>query len=239
MASRYRLDRLDVHVWLLNLDLPPGALREAGMLLAPDEQTRAGRFVLPEGVRRYTAARGQLRQILGAYLDATPTTIRLGYTQQGKPFLAEPRQALCFNLAHSHELGVVALAQRAAVGIDVEFATRRVDMQAIAGRYFALGEVLQLNSLASADRPAAFLRCWTRKEAILKARGDGLMLPLDSYEVSLLPGEPPRIVRVSPEIKPGDWSLFDVDVPDGYTAALAVEGLGWRLVQPGVWAAAA
>jgi 4'-phosphopantetheinyl transferase len=112
-------------------------------------------------------------------------------------------------------------------------------MQAIAGRYFALGEVLQLNSLASADRPAAFLRCWTRKEAILKARGDGLMLPLDSYEVSLLPGEPPRIVRVSPEIKPGDWSLFDVDVPDGYTAALAVEGLGWRLVQPGVWAAAA
>ncbi|MCC6191126.1 MAG: 4'-phosphopantetheinyl transferase superfamily protein [Anaerolineales bacterium] len=232
-----RLAARQVDVWLVDLSLGRAALAAAEAALTADENERARKFVFAEGARRYRAGRGQLRQILAAYLRTAPAALRFSYSAQGKPFLAEPSAALQFNITHSHEIAVVAVAEAAAVGTDVEHDARRIDVDEIAGRFFAQGEAAELNSLPAAERPRAFLRCWTRKEAILKAHGGGLGVPLDSFDVSLLPGEPPRLIRAGRELGATGWDLFDVSVPAGYVAALAVEGGGSRPCERGHWPA--
>jgi 4'-phosphopantetheinyl transferase len=226
-------DPREVRVWLLDLDLSPERARAAAALLSADERERADRFRFAEGKRRYTAARGQLRQILGACAGTDPARLVFAYAAHGKPRLAEP--GLEFNLAHSHALGVVAVTEQTPVGIDVEYVPRRVDLRTIAERFFAPAEAAQLLSLPDAEQLAAFQRCWTRKEAVLKALGDGLSLPLDRFEVSLRPGEPPRVVKVAPDLKPADWALFDVAAPSGYVAAGALASALPRLVECGFW----
>jgi 4'-phosphopantetheinyl transferase len=229
----------EAQVWLLDLDLPPERAAAAAALLSADEQERAGHFLVPEPKRRYIAARGQLRQVLGACTGASPAALVFSYAAHGKPRLAEPSQGVEFNLAHSHELGVLAVTRQAPIGVDVEFASRRVDLRTIAERFFAPAEAAQLASLPEAEQLAAFLRCWTRKEAVLKARGDGLSLPLDRFVVSLLPGEPPRVVWLAPELRPAEWTLFNVAAPPGYVAAGAITGALPQLVECGFWPASA
>jgi 4'-phosphopantetheinyl transferase len=224
-----------VQVWLLDLDLPPERAAAAAALLSTDEQQRADRFRFPEGKRRYMAARGQLRQILGATAGADPAQLVFAYAAHGKPRLADPDLGMEFNLAHSHELGVLAVTWRTAIGVDVEYEPRRVDLRTIAERFFAPAEAAQLAGLPEAQQLAAFQRCWTRKEAVLKAHGDGLALPLDWFEVTLLAGEPPRVARIAPELGPIALALFDVTAPPGYVAAGAIMGDLPRLVERGFW----
>jgi 4'-phosphopantetheinyl transferase len=225
----------EVEVWLLHLDLPPEQAAANAALLSPDERARADRFAFAEGRRRYIAARGQLRQILGACASADPAALVFAYAARGKPRLAEPLTDLEFNLAHSHQLGVVAVTRQSPVGIDVEYVPRRVDLRTIAERFFAPAEAAQLASLPDHEQLAAFQRCWTRKEAVLKTRGEGLSLPLDRFEVSLLPGEPARVVRMAPDLGPVDWTLFDVSAPVGYVAAGAMVGGAGRIIERGFW----
>ena len=174
-----------------NLNLPNSTLAELARSLNADEQARAARFIRESDRRHFIAARGQLRAILALYTAQAAVSIRFSYNPQGKPALAmgEPR----FNLSHSAGLGLLAVAAGQEVGVDVEEIARQVDYTNISKRYFASGEAAALLALPAADQRQAFFNCWTRKEAYIKARGLGMAIPLDSFEVSLAPGDPPRL----------------------------------------------
>ncbi len=220
------------YVWRVDLDVSGALGTRLETTLSGDERERAARLRSPTDRARFIAARGALRAILARYLKATPAALRFTYGSHGKPALdaAFGDTDLCFNLAHSGPLALLAVARECAVGIDLERARPDRDDMAIADRFFAAGEAAKLRTLSEDERPAAFLRCWTRKEAYIKARGDGFALPLDSFEVTLAPGDGPALLRA--RHGPDDaarWSLYDLPVTPGYTAALAVEGASARL----------
>jgi len=214
----------DVHVWRAGLDVTPERARALGATLSPDERARADRFRFEWDRGRSIAARGALRAILARYLDADPRALIFQYNPHGKPALAGVYgDALRFNLSHAGGLALYAVARGREVGIDVERIADDVEIDALAARFFAPEETRGLAALPPEARRGAFFRCWTRKEAYVKARGLGLALPLDLFAVSVAPGEPARL-SWAPEGDPARWSLRDLDPDPGYAAALAVEG---------------
>jgi 4'-phosphopantetheinyl transferase len=221
-----------IHVWRAVLDQPPSRALSLLETLAPDERARAGRLHFARDRDRFVVGRGVLRAILGRYLAMDPGSVRLSYGAHGKPALAPEtdQTTLCFNVSHSDGLALYALAHGRGIGVDLERIRPDVDIERIAQRFFSLAELARLCSLPAVSRTDAFYACWTRKEAYLKARGDGLSLPLDRLEVSLHPEEP--AVLLSAPGDPGEasrWSLLDLAPAPGYAAALAVEGRGWRV----------
>lgn len=225
-----------VHVFCFRLELSGERQEALRALLSPDEQARAARYCREADRCHFIAARGQLREILSAYTGTPAAGLRFAYSPQGKPALAEDPFSLVgglrFNLSHSAGLGLLAVAAGCAVGVDLEWSGRTVDTAAIAARFFAPGEIAALNHLPEAERRQGFFNGWTRKEAYLKATGLGLALPLDSFSVSLAPGDPPRLDTP----RQGDWSLYALDPAPGYTAALVVAGRAaglrcWRWVR--------
>jgi 4'-phosphopantetheinyl transferase len=205
------------HVFRLTLDLPAQRMQALHGLLSADEQERAARYHFDIDRRRFTAARGQIREILAAYLSMPAQDLAFFYNPQGKPSL--PGGRLCFNLSHTLGIGLLAVTQAQETGIDVEGVNRKVDSPGIASRFFAPAETNALFALPEADRARAFFDCWTRKEAYIKARGLGLSIPLDSFEVGLEPGKPPTL-RAPDE----GWSIYALDPGSGFTAALVVQG---------------
>jgi 4'-phosphopantetheinyl transferase len=190
------------------------------------------RFRFEQDRRRYLIGRGLLRTLLGRYLDIAPDQPRFDYTPSGKPYLAPglARQPLEFNISHSGELVLIAVAAGRALGIDVEEIRGDIEVAAIATHFFSPNEQHALATLSGAARVDAFFDCWTRKEAYIKAKGDGLSLPLDQFDVSLMPGEGARLVETRPDpLEARRWCLAELDVGDGYKAALAAEGSGWML----------
>jgi len=173
-----------------------------------------------------------LRQILGRYLGLAAQEITFSYGAKGKPKLSGKLQksGLKFNLSHSHELALLAVTRDLAVGIDVELVDHEFATEEIAQHFFALGEVKRLSSIPVNGRADAFFACWTRKEAYIKALGDGLSLALDSFEVAFGPGVPAALMRAQP--RPGEpacWSIYDIEVPSQYKAAVAVGAKGHTL----------
>jgi 4'-phosphopantetheinyl transferase len=228
------LARGEVHVWRAWLDLAPGEVASLSTSLAEDERERAARFRLEGHRQRFVAAHGALRSILALYLGCPATTLRFGRASRGKPLLVHPVSALDlrFNLAHSGALAVCVLAQGTEVGADVEAIRSLPDAHRMAARFFSAREQAALQELPPGERDQAFFLAWTRKEAYLKALGDGLARPLSSFSVSLRPGEPARLLDV--ENQPHEverWSLVAVHPAPGYAAALAVEGPVRHLVQ--------
>jgi 4'-phosphopantetheinyl transferase len=222
----------EVHVWRALLDAPAERVRRLLELLASDERERAARFHFERDRRRFTVARGVLRGILGGYLNTAPAALRFVYGAQGKPALAPEQDAggLRFNVSHSEGVALFAFARGRELGVDVERVSPRVSCEEIAGHFFSPGEVARLRALPAELREAAFFDCWTRKEAYIKARGEGLSLPLDGFDVSLGPGEPAALVanRLDPA-EVARWSLLALAPWPGFAAAVAVEGRGWRL----------
>jgi 4'-phosphopantetheinyl transferase len=220
-----------VHVWRLEVE---EAARRRGLALttlASDERARARAFSFAADRDRFVVARAALRSLLAAYLDLDPRRLRLGSGPLGKPILLEDGP-IRFNVSHSDNLVLVAVAREREVGIDVERIRENTALEEIAIRNFSPAEVRALLSRPPEQRTSAFFSCWTRKEAYLKARGAGLHYPLDQFDVSLAP-EPAALCE--DRVAPGDaarWSLRDLAVAPGYAAALAVEGRGWRL---GCW----
>jgi 4'-phosphopantetheinyl transferase len=214
----------EVHVWRRSL----ARYEEVDVLacvLSEDERLHAARFVFERDAARYIIGRATLRQILGAYLAIAPDRIAFSYGSHGKPALAFPREPLTFNVSHSGDLALYAVSWGRRVGVDIEQARHVDDLHGLAAQVFAPAEREELTSLPADQRTPAFFAGWTRKEAFVKAVGDGLSHPLDTFVVSLDPAKPARLVAVGDT--PGaacGWSLHALAADVGYSAALVAEG---------------
>ena len=216
-------DRGEIHVWRISVQECSDHLAKLWQTLAEDEKQRANRFRFAKDREAYIAARGKLRSILSSYLEQEPEQIQLKYSSYGRPSFVAPAD-FDFNLSHSKDVIYYSISSSGRVGIDVEWRREDVDYERIGRRFFSAPEAESLLSLPSSERMEAFFRCWTRKEAFIKAIGEGLSFPLKDFDVSLLPGDAPMIVRIHGDASAAArWSLFDLDAPPGYAAALAVE----------------
>jgi 4'-phosphopantetheinyl transferase len=222
----------EVHVWRATLDQTPSQIQSFRHNLAADEQARAQRFYFERDRGHFIVARGVLRIILGSYLNQAPEGLSFCYSAHGKPALAGESggDAIRFNVSHSHGIALYAVTRGREVGVDLEHIRSNLAVAEIAERFFSRREVAMLRTLLTEAQREAFFRCWTRKEAYLKARGEGLSLSLDQIDVSLAPGEPDVVPGTQPDSSEASrWSLQELTPAPGYVAALAVEGHGWCL----------
>lgn len=214
-----------VDVWRIDLDISDPLCADMRSVLTDHERQRADRFRIEQPRRQYTVARGMLRHILSRYLSTPPKDIGLSYGPQGKPELtdATDQSDICFNVSHSQDLALVAVARQGQVGVDVEHIDRKIRHEDLARRFFSAYEVAEMERMAPVERRIAFFACWTRKEAFLKAKGTGLQLPLSQFDVSVSPDEPAQLLRVGWDPAEVDrWELYNLEVRQGYMAALAV-----------------
>jgi len=212
----------ELHIWRYSLAAPPERTLVAESLVSPDELARAARFHFPVHRHRYIVGRSQLRRILGSYLKIAPASIAFTYSEFGKPHVppAQNPAALAFSVSHSEDLCVVAITHIHPLGVDVERIRPDFGGEEVAQSNFAPAEFRELLSLSPDIRPQAFFNCWTRKEAYVKALGAGLQIPLDSFEVSLRPGEPAVFLRGVAK----DWNLLSFLAADQFQAAVAHRG---------------
>jgi 4'-phosphopantetheinyl transferase len=219
-----------VHVWRAALDMGAAQRERLEQTLSADERERAGRFYFQKDRDQFIVARGVLRTLLGRYLGLPPVQLRFSYSSYGKPSLAPELQGLSFNLSHSHGLALAAVTCDRELGVDVEYIRPEVVEEPIAERFFSTPEVAALRALPAALQPEGFFNCWTRKEAYIKARGEGLSVRLDQFQVSLTPGEPAALLSVQGDpAEAARWSLRELAPGAGYTGAVAVEGHEWLL----------
>jgi 4'-phosphopantetheinyl transferase len=227
------LARDGVHVWRAALDRPPSQTAEGFLRnLAEDERARAGRLYFERDREHFIVARGVLRAILGRYLNREPHYVSFRYNSHGKPALAgaPDADAIRFNVSHSHGLALYAVARGREVGIDVERIRCNLDIAAIAERYFSRRDVTMLRDLPADERHQAFFRVWTRKEAYVKAQGEGLSLLSDRLDLVPAPGEPEAVASARcGSHENARWSFQELVPAPSYVAALAVEGRGWHL----------
>jgi 4'-phosphopantetheinyl transferase len=216
-----------MHVWAASLQFTPAALQALSDTLCPAERRRAARFHLPEHRARFIAGRGLLRAVLSRCLGTEPGRIDFRYGKHGKPELesrfAESR--LQFNLAHCENLALIAVAQGKRIGIDVERIRVLPDAGELVTRFFSPRENAAFHALPAAQQSEAFFNLWTRKEAWLKATGDGISRYLAQVEVTFLPGEPARLLSLPESLRPHSvWSLRDLRPAAGFVGALSVQG---------------
>ena len=223
----------EVHLWRVSLDAPASEIQHLRTFLLEDEVHRADRFRFPKDRNHFTIARGVLRILLSRYLKLEPGHIRFEYNRYGKPALHSGIGPfdLKFNLSHSGKLALYAFARCREVGIDIEDTRRRIDQAGdIAKRYFSEYENQIFQSLPEDLRREAFFNCWTRKEAYIKARGKGLLLPLDQFDVTLAPGEPAKLLETRDDpLGISHWTMRALNPGPEYIAALVVEGDGWDM----------
>jgi len=217
----------EIHVWRAFLDLTTSHARALlHHTLSADEQARAECFHFQKDREHFIVARAVLRDILSRYLNRQPDALRFRYNNYGKPFLARELSGnkLRFNVSHSYGLALYAITRDREIGIDLEHMRSDLAIEQIAERFFSPREVTMLRTLPGNMQKEAFFNCWTRKEAYIKARGEGLSTPLslDQFDVSLAPGEAAVLLRTKEE--PYRWSLYKLDPAPGYIAAFAAEG---------------
>jgi 4'-phosphopantetheinyl transferase len=228
-----QMGRGEATVALANLDLPEDEVEPLAALLTADESARAERYHSPADRRRFTVGRAILRLLLGSCLQLVPSELRFHYGSAGKPSL-DPRQNwgnLRFNVARSGDLALYGLLREQELGIDLEYQTSSVNCVEIARRFFSPEENQMIRSLPPAEQDSAFYSFWTRKEAYVKGIGSGLGLPLDQFTVPLATAAPVLVCGKGFEERQGStdwvttsWLVHDVRVPQGYFAALAVDG---------------
>ena len=215
----------EVHIWVIALDLEDDQVDYHRQILSQEERVRANRFHFERHRRRYIVSQGIVRRILGNYLDAEPAELIYELGDHGKPALAgeQIETNLHFNLTHSHEIALFAMVREVEVGIDVEFYRPMDDFDSIAARFFSAAEQSAYFSLPKDLRPQGFYNCWTRKEAFIKAIGDGLSYPLEKFDVSLVPGEPAQLFRIENEPQEVSYWTLEAFYPlEEYTAAVAL-----------------
>jgi 4'-phosphopantetheinyl transferase len=222
----------EVHLWRVDLDSLRDSEPRWQKILSSDESARAARFRFAIDRQRFVVARGILRTILGNYLGIDPAALIFFYSSKDKPSLAQSHSAdgLSFNISHSGAVILLAFTRRREVGVDVEEIRRDFEVEAIARRFFSPHEQNELAALPKEKRFEAFFRCWTRKEAYIKATGDGLSLPLHQFDVSIAFGSQDALLATRPDPTEASlWSLREVPAGEGHVAALCVRGRGWKL----------
>lgn len=215
----------EIHVWRVDLEHAEDVVQQFRRTLEEDEVYRADRFHFEKDRRAFTVSRGFLRHVLGRYVGTKPEALRFSYGPYGKPALngEHKNSSLRFNMSHSRAVGLIAVSDTNELGVDVEYIRADFATEDIARRFFSPHEVAAFNALSNELRVAAFFRCWTRKEAYIKAIGRGLSQPLDGFDVTLDPETPPALLRVDGD-DASRWSLRDIEVGSDYAAALVVEG---------------
>jgi 4'-phosphopantetheinyl transferase len=220
-----------VDVWRVRLDEPAAVGSEAGVL-SPDEIARAGRFHFERDRIHFTRCRSALRNLLAGYLAIPATEIRFEYLASGKPQLADQQnpRALQFNVSHSAGIALIAIGSEHRLGVDIEKIRDDVDTTALAERFFSLRERAGLQALPDHLRVPGFFACWTRKEAFLKATGDGLSFPLADFSVTTHPDSDPALEEIKGNtVVREQWFLADLSAIEGYCATVALERSHSRL----------
>ncbi len=220
-----KLGKDEVHIWSFCLDVPSTSLSRFKSVLSSDEQERARRFHFEKHRSRYIAGRGGLRTLLSHYLGVPLEELTFRYGNYGKPELLEQAEApnIHFNLSHSDSMACVAVTRAGPVGLDIEHVKPLHDMGELVNRFFSPRESSLFERLDQHEQPDAFFNLWTRKEAWLKATGEGISQFLKQVEVSFLPGEKPQLLQLPDSFKPAcKWSLYAWNVAQGLKGALAI-----------------
>ena len=230
LAPPADLDPRDVHVWCVPLDLSTAAPHRLSGLLSAEEHSRANSFRFERDRHRYIAARGVLRTLLGGYIKCPAEQVRFSYSTTGKPSIerhgrgSRPR----FTVSRSGRIALMAFCASEDVGVDVELVQEMDNAEGIVRSFFCPEEIEEWMKLPVECQTRAFFDCWTRKEAFVKAMGEGLSMPLDAFRVSFCPGEAPTI-SLRPDAVQRSWSMFDVSPSSEYAGALAIPGSGWNV----------
>ncbi len=222
----------DLHVWVASLNRSETERNQLWQYLAEDEQARANRFYFERDRNHYIVARGLLRQLLATYLHVAAADIAFAYGEHGKPELAVSfaESGVQFNVSHAQGVALLAFAHKREVGVDIEQIRPLDDAEQIAERFFSAREVAVFTAVPDTQKPQAFFNCWTRKEAFIKVIGEGLSCPLDSFDVTLLPNEPARLLRVKgSETAAARWTMHNLEAAVGYAGAVIVEGQAGQL----------
>jgi 4'-phosphopantetheinyl transferase len=219
-----KIDKYSAHVWCADLNKSANEIIELHAVLSEDEKQRAARFHFDKDRNHFVVARGILRQLLSRYIDVEPQKIIFSYSEHGKPFV-DQQYNLQFNVSHSHGIALYAFTREPSVGIDIEYKDRQCDIDSIVERYFSSNEVHIIKNLTGTEKVQAFFNGWARKEAFLKALGQGLSYPLANVEVTLIPDKPARFVALHDEqLNINDWCLHALELVPNYAAALVVKG---------------
>ncbi len=208
-----------------------GQVSQLWQLLSPNEQQRIHDFYFEPDQHRHLLSRGLLRMLLGQYLDDAPEDLRFKSSQYGKPALDAPydETGLQFNVSHSHNLIHLAFCRNQPLGIDIQYMDPSTECDKIAERVFSSGEYEAFQNVPLAWQREAFFNGWTRKEAFIKALGDGLSFPLDAFEVTLHPAQPAQILQIQgDETSAHKWTLMAFEPENEYKAAAVVPGQGWE-----------
>lgn len=202
-------------VWRIDVRQPPAAVQELRALLSPDEEERAARYRFDHARESFVVTRAALRTLAGSYLEVPPREVAFGYTAKGKPELP----GLTFNVSHGGDVAVAAFARSGRVGVDVEEIRPERDVRRLARRFFAPAENAALGVLDGQALVAAFYRCWTRKEAFVKAVGEGVSFDLRRFVVSV--DAEARILSIDGDAHAAaSWWTADVSPGEGYAAAV-------------------
>jgi 4'-phosphopantetheinyl transferase len=226
------LDYREAHVWRLSLASQQNVVQRMEQLLDDAERARADRFRFEKDRRQYTLTRGMLRTLLGRYLQQDPTRLKISYSPRGKPFVKESENpsGVRFSVSHAGDLALLAFSREREIGVDIESRQRLADWQSIAELIFSEREKQELNSLTETLRIVAFYNGWTRKEAYLKATGEGLVDALSGIEVAISPLAPAGLHAIHGDRElASKWSLCALEPAEAYAAALVVEGAQGRV----------
>lgn len=226
------LQQGEIHLWRVSLDSALLDRRHFADILSSDERLRAQRFVFEKHRQAYISARGVLRSLVGAYVGLEPRRVRFYYEPCGKPYINHllGEHQLHFNLAHSHQLALYAFALDRRIGIDVEYLDGQLNYQELARTVFSPCEWAALQQVPEPQRCEAFFDGWTRKEAYVKACGQGLLYPLQQLEVSLHPDRPAALLTTRPDpAECSQWLMLAIEPGPGYTGAVVVEGQAWTV----------
>jgi 4'-phosphopantetheinyl transferase len=220
--SNLSLPDSEIHVWRAELDYEGAELQQLSDLLAPDEQQKAARFHFEKDRNHYSTARGLLRLILSSYVSQDPKNLRFTYNAYGKPALDSG--LLQFNVSHSHGLALYAVARYHQIGIDLEHMRTDFRWRQIVEQYFSAQEFNALLQLPESQQIKAFFDGWTRKEAFIKAKGQGLSIPLNQFDVSLSPAEPAALLHTQWDpSEAAQWTLHALNPGENYAGAIAIQ----------------
>jgi 4'-phosphopantetheinyl transferase len=226
------LGQHELHVWRASLDTPPAILGRLESTLNAGEKERAEKFLVPQARERFVAGRGILRELVATYLEIEPQKVEFMYGPQGKPSLSTVHNSkVCFSVSHSREMALFAFAMDGEVGVDIEQVKPDFKGMEIAAHFFSSEEIAALAELAPELGAEAFFGCWTRKEAYVKARGQGLSIPLRGFTVSFADSK--QLLR---DETGAAWSCCALKPARGFAGAVVVAGENWSL-KCGEWSA--